>query len=115
MNKKYVEYLKLVAATIQTDYPDTKVARKAMVNLLEETDALHLSLTGNRIVRRGEKSLAEDIAGGNPVSRISSPKSQNDFNELLYDKQTDEVIQPNTPEYREAFYELNGRYPGDSH
>ena len=37
----------------------------------------------------------------------------NDFNELIVDKRTDEVIKPGTKEYREAFHELYGRYPED--
>lgn len=55
------------------------------------------------------KEFLNQISDTQPTTQAA----QDDFNELLVDKQTDNVIQPGTPEYREAFYELYGRYPGD--
>lgn len=69
-NTEFSDYLKLVAKTIQTDYYNKKDATAAMIALLEKTDELHENITGDKIVIRGTKTLAEALSGSHPLTRL---------------------------------------------
>lgn len=51
--------------SLQTDYYDPNDAKNAILNLLENADALHIELTGLALVNRGNRSIIEMIVGSN--------------------------------------------------
>lgn len=68
-NETIITLLQLVANTLQRDYNNTKEAKEAMFNCLEEIDKVHIELTGSPLVKRQDGyTVIEIVAGCNQMS-----------------------------------------------
>ncbi len=70
MKEQFEDFLLLVRDTIQTDHPTVQIATEKMEALLEKTDELAIEIIGHPIVRRGNRTLLETIAGQSKFRKL---------------------------------------------
>ncbi len=69
-NQQSEQFIALVVKTIQTNYNSPSDAKDAMESLLNVADDLYFEIKGERIVKRGERSLLETIVSHNGLNKI---------------------------------------------
>ena len=63
-------FIKLVVSAIQTNHNTSQECKKALTIVLEEADRLYITLTGEAIVKRGDRTILDALTS-HQLTKIS--------------------------------------------